>query len=322
MQPRSPLRRDVFRRLAAGVVAAVLAVGPALAQRALFTDAEIAAAIQRRGPAIEGAIAEDIPAMLPREKRAGTAGIRVEFVARGPHPLSIFSDPATRRIIVPMETVLFIDDFATATAWFDERGCERGYIQTYLSALLRGGEPLPRPLEAFAIDRETALSETSVDDLSSKGYHGMLLFLFAHEMGHVVLGHAVGLTGEASQAQEIAADGFALDYFEGAGAPPIDMAEYFVAARWLDPTGTAATAASHPVSTGRLRAIAERLSADPRAFARAFADPEEGVELTLGVARDMTTVADLLSEEWMVSVMPMALARDFPLSRLATACPS
>jgi hypothetical protein len=300
----------------------VLGAVPAAAQRALFADAEIAAAIERRGPLIEGAIAEDIPAMLPREKRAGTAGIRVEFVVRGPHPLSIFSDPASRRIIVPMETVLFIDDFATVTAWFDERGCERGYIQTYLSALLQAGEPLPRPLDAFAIDRATALADASVDDLSGKGYHGMLLFLFAHEMGHVVLGHSVGLTGEASQAQEIAADAFALDYFEGAGAPPIDMAEYFVAARWLDPTGAAAAAASHPVSTGRLRAIAARLSAAPRVFARAFADPEEGVELTLGIARDMTTVADLLSEDWMVSVMPMALARDFPLSRLATACPS
>ena len=100
------------------------------------------------------------------------------------------------------------------------------------------------------------------------------------------------------------------------------MVDYFVAARWLDPTGTAVAAGTHPVTTGRLSAIAERLAADPRAFAQGLRGSWEGAELTLGVARDMTRVADLLTEEWMVSVMPMGLARDFPLSRLATACAS
>jgi hypothetical protein len=309
------------RTLVFGACLAAGLAGPAAAD-GLFSDAEITAVLARRAPLIAGVVTEDIPSALPREARAGTAGIGVAFVLHGPNPLSFYADPAARNVVVPGDTVLFLDDLVTVAAWFDAHGCRREWIQSYLWALLRDGEPLPRPLAAFAIDRAATVADAAVDESATKGYNGMLLYLLAHEIGHLVLGHAAGLTGAASQAQEIAADGFALDYFAAVGMPPIDMADYFVAARWLDPTGPEAALGTHPVTPGRLRAIADRLRSEPDSFTRVFADPARGRVLVLQAAAQLAQVAELLADEGMVTVAPMGLARDFPVSRLATACPS
>ena len=311
------MRRGVL--LLGGWLAAVLA-GPATAD-GLFSDAEIATVMARRAPLIAGVVTEDIPSALPRAERAGLAGIGVAFVPHGPNPLSFYADPAARKVVVPGETVLFLDDLVTVAAWFDAHGCRREWIQSYLWGLLREGDPLPRPLTAFAIDRAATVADAAVDRSATQGYNGILLYLLAHEVGHLALGHAAGLTGAASQAQEIAADGFALDYFAAVGMPPIDMADYFVAARWLDPTGAAAALGTHPVTPGRLRAIADRLAAEPDAFTRVFSDPARGHALVLQAAAQLGEIAGLLSDEGTITVVPLGLARDFPLSRLGSACP-
>jgi hypothetical protein len=163
---------------AAGVVRGLcLAAGLAApaAGAELFSDEEIAVVLGRRAPLIEAVVTEDIPEGLPREKRAGTAGIGVAFVLRGPNPLSFYADPAAREVVVPGDTVLFLDDLVTVTAWFDAHGCRREWIQSYLRALLRDGEPLPRPLAAFAIDRAATVANAAVDASATKGYNGTQL---------------------------------------------------------------------------------------------------------------------------------------------------
>ena len=317
-----PTRGLAFRIGAAATLIGAALLGSPTAAQELYSDVAIDAARQRRGPILELIVIEDIPNALPRARRAGVAGIGIEFIDRGPHPLSFASHPASRTVIVPIESVLFLDDLATATEWFQARGCRWEYIQSYLSALLLERRTLPPPLEAFAIDRDTALADPAVNDASTNTYNIILVFLLAHEMGHLVLGHSPGLTGEASQAQEIAADAFALDLFTANATPPVHMVDYFLAARWLDPTGTAVAAGTHPVTPGRLRALADRLAAHPDAFAPAFDDPGRGAEVTRDLARQLRMLADLSTPEAMITLVPGGLARDFPLSRLATACPT
>ena len=304
------------------VLALVLAAGPAAAQRALYPDERLVRAAEQMGPSIRLVVSEDIPAALPRERRAGMADVDVAFVARADQPLGFFSDLGTRTVVVPVESLVFVDELSVLTAWFEARDCRGEYIQTYLWALLRDGAPLPGPMEAFGVDYDAALENPFVTDVSNQIFNSVVLFVLAHEVGHLMLGHEGGLTGAASQAQEIAADGFALDYFAAVGMPPIDMADYFVAARWLDPTGPATALGTHPVTPGRLRAIADRLLSAPDSFTRVFADPARGRELVLQAAAQLSQVAELLADEGMITVAPMGLARDFPVSRLATACPS
>jgi hypothetical protein len=270
---------------------------------------------------IVSAVTEEIPRSLPREKRVGSDMLAVAFELRGPHPLSIFSDPSAHTVIVPLETVLFIDQLAVVLAWFYANDCPRQYVQTYLWALLREHKPLPAPLAAFDVDEASAIAHPWMNQQLTQIYNGILHFLLAHEVGHVMLGHVPGLSGAASQAQEIAADSFALDRFAVIGLPPIDIVEYFVAARWLDPVGDAAAMGTHPVTPGRLRAIADRLASDPDAFTSAFLDPARGRQLNLDASAQIAMLADLMSDDGVITVAPVGLGSDFPLSRLATACP-
>ena len=302
------------------VLALVLAAGPAAAQRALYPDERLARAAEQMGPSIRLVVSEDIPAALPRERRAGMADVDVAFVARADQPLGFFSELGTRTVVVPVESLVFVDELSVLTAWFEARDCRGEYIQTYLWALLRDGAPLPGPMEAFGVDYDAALENPFVTDVSNQIFNSVVLFVLAHEVGHLMLGHEGGLTGAASQAQEIAADGFALDHFAAVGVPPLGMAVFFLAARWLDPA--AAAAGSHPVSPARLRAIADRLAAEPETFASGFADPVAGVGLTVDAARNLLTIAEISGEEDMLAVGPAGLVREFPLSRLESACPA
>lgn len=301
------------------VLALVLAAGPAAAQRALYPDERLVRAAEQMGPSIRLVVSEDIPAALPRERRAGMADVDVAFVARADQPLGFFSDLGTRTVVVPVESLVFVDELSVLTAWFEARDCRGEYIQTYLWALLRDGAPLPGPMEAFEVDYDAALENPFVTDVSNQIFNSVVLFVLAHEVGHLMLGHEGGLTGAASQAQEIAADGFALDHFAAVGVPPLGMAVFFLAARWRDPA--AAAEGSHPVSPARLRAIADRLAAEPETFASGFADPVAGVGLTVDAARNLLTIAEISGEEDMLAVGPAGLVREFPLSRLESACP-
>ena len=292
-------------------LATALAAWPALSQHALYPDTDIGAVRERAERVVELMVSEDIPLALHRDERAGLGGIGVSFPVRAEQPLAVYSDPAKREVVVPIESALFIDDMATVQSWFHARGCLPTYIVVYLAALLGDRQPLPPPLEAFAIDADTALSDPAVAPLSAEISINTLRFLVAHEMAHLRLGHAASLTGVASQGQEMAADGFALDYFQAGGLRPMTLVGYFLAARWLDPTGAEVAVASHPVTPARLQAIADRLTAEPDAFAG-------GAE----AAREMARIAGTMPDEASVRDLPLAHRQGFPLSRLATACPS
>ena len=274
------------------------------------------------GENIELTVTEDIVRAMPRELRPEAARVRVVFEYRGRTPLDFWSIPSTGSVHVPMESVRFIDDLAILQAWFDRHGCAAEHIHIYLWALLRQGRPLPPPLIAFGLDRDRALADHFVDDVSGKILKSSILFILAHEMGHVILGHRG--QGEIdwvrSQRQEINADAFALDHFARIGAPPAGMAIYFLASRWRDDVGVRAQIGTHPVSPERIRAIAQRMLETPEAFSFAEPDPVREREQVLSLATDLHGIADITSDERMLELLPLGLERDFPLSRLQSAC--
>lgn len=299
-----------------------LASFPAFANEALFSDSDLMALLARRGSAITWTVTEEIPASLPPNERLGSDQLSVDFVLREQTPLSIDSSAALRTVRVPLETVLFVDQLSVVLAWFYAHHCPRQYIDTYLWALLGEHQSLKAPLAAFNIDEAEAVSDFSMNQQLTQIYNGILHFLLAHEVGHVMLGHSEDLTGRASQAREVAADQFALDRFAAIGLPPIDIVEYFLAARWLDPVGDAAAQGTHPISPRRLQAIADRLFADPDAFTRAYPDPIRGRAMNVQAALDIAMIANSMFDDGTITVTPQeALLAGFPLSRLATACP-
>lgn len=93
-----------------------LALLPAGATAQLYTDAELESARRQSVPVAE-MLTRDIPATLPRALRAAAGAIRPEFPDRvGSHPLNMFADPASATVIIPLETLRFLDDFAILLA--------------------------------------------------------------------------------------------------------------------------------------------------------------------------------------------------------------
>lgn len=319
----------MLRGLVLGAALAALPGPPSLAAD-LYTDADRARVMERAAPNLRLVLERDIIGNLPRETRPRAAQIQLVFPEHGPSPapgqrpspLGFYSDPRTQTVYFPQDSIRFLDDIATLFAWVQSQGCEPGMIQTYLWALLRDGQDLPSPLRAFRIDRDIALADPFTDDVSSKIYSSGLQFILAHEVGHLMLDHRGGLSGAASQAQEIEADAFAMDHFARLGAMPLGVLFYYMAAWWQDPVGAAAEDSTHPVSPDRIAALADRFRAAPMDYAFSEPDPAQGVQLVLGVAGDLSTLAELAASDGMLSLMPYGLARDFPVSRFATACPT
>ena len=71
-----------------------------------------------------------------------------------------------------------------------------------------------------------------------------------------------------------------------------------------------------------MAALADRLAADPMAFAFSDPGPAQGAALARSVARDLATLAGLSASDGMLSLLPHGLARDFSVSRLHAACPT
>ncbi len=289
----------------------------------LYTEDERRHTFERATPDIIRVFNDDIVGNLPRADRPRAAQVRLEFPDRGPSPLAFFADPAEGVIYMPLESIRFFDDVATLFAWIESKGCDPAALQAYLWAKLRQGRPLPSPLRAFQIDRDTAFADPFTFNVSGKIVSSGLQFILAHELGHIMLNHQPGLSGQDSQAQEIAADEFALDHFSRLGGLPMGVFWYYMAAWWQDPIGgTARDASTHPVSPERISRLAERIVTDPMAFSHGEQDPEREMQLATEIGMMVAELAELIDDDGMLSLMPLTLERDWPDSRLATACPS
>ncbi|AVO39122.2 hypothetical protein [Pukyongiella litopenaei] len=313
--------RSACRAMLRVLAVPVLLATPAGAE--FYSAADMARVADRAIPSLRAALQDGIIAHMPRDQRPLADGISLAFPERGPHPMAFFSDPATGTIYMPLESIRFFDDIATLTAWFHGRGCSQDHVHSYLWSLLRKGRAMPSPLRAFALDRDALLADPYTNSLSDRFYSSGLLFILAHETGHLVLRHRAGLTAAASQAQEIAADDFATRHFTSVGTMPMGVLIYYLAAWWRDPEGRAAATGTHPVSAARIRALARHMLDDPAAFSHAEADAGPVAQQRVrDVAGLLNGIADSIAEDGMLSLMPRSLDRDYPASRFPSACPA
>lgn len=297
-------------RAARAAAALLLLAAPARAE--LYPAAELAEA--------RAAYADNIRYQLREDMGVPAHAIALSLPDRGPNPLSVWAEPASASVSLPIATVRFIDDLGILWTHLDRHGCERNYILTYLHALLREGRALPGPLAAFGIPRETALADPFVNDVSGKIVTTAIYFLLAHEVAHLALGHAARGPGAASIAQEVEADAVALAAFREKGLPPIGVSFYFLAARWLDPARADALGSTHPLSADRIAALAEAMLNDPAAYSHAEPDPQAGAARVTSMATDLLRVARRAAEDGVIAALPAGLAEAHPLDRLARAC--
>ncbi len=285
-----------------------------------FAPEELRAHAARFGPPVQAMFREDLVARLPPPWPARAAGVTLAMPAGEEGelpPLFFAAEPATRRIILPARSLLFLDEFCGLYAWLERRRCGEHWARRYavmLHAAPADGRRPPGPLAAFGLD-ERIYQDAFVRNVSRRLLSTTVFFMLAHELGHVVLGHREA-RGLASQAQEREADAFAMQAMAAVREFPGGLAVFFAVAALLE--GEQST---HPLSGSRVNAIAAQMRARPAAFVPLDApDPRRDAQRTEAMAGELEIVGGVIDRPGHREML-LDWARRTDWAGLRAACP-
>ena len=134
----------------------------------------------------------------------------------------------------------------------------------------RLGDNPPSPLKALCIPGN-ALDDPKAKAEADQGFDVGIIFVLLHELGHVLHGHPGyrHISPEAARGNEAEADRFALDGLKRLDASPLAVIQYFTVMAHMaknrgDFAGQEAfdaylSARTHPLDSGRIARLAERL---------------------------------------------------------------
>ncbi|MDZ7754076.1 MAG: hypothetical protein U5S82_21155 [Gammaproteobacteria bacterium] len=296
-----------------------------------------------------------LPRITPRE-RAALENARIQFPLRmeGDGLFGYYSAYGTDgpKIVMPVSSLRFLSDLCVATAWLWANGYSQSTLHDYLG-MLKYRRPqdlgliaMPQPLPALGVP-DNATDEPAVERVRSQCFSTAVVFVLAHEMGHLILGHRgyEGVTPEQAQANEAAADDFALDLMSRLGDLPFGVLFFFTYAAYIEPHRgdfggddawrTHVAGKTHPLSAGRILALADgieqragrfaagtmqarSLAADLRVVGETLADPDIQQLLRLqGQSVRPYMLASRKGDVWEVSPPPEPLP-DGPFSGFFT----
>jgi hypothetical protein len=155
--------------------------------------------------------------------------------------LSFYTTPADQTIYLPISSILFLDEICICWAWITNRNESLEPLLDYMAmikyqnpAYYTGGY-IPSPLDALNIP-ETWIDNRNVDDFAKDLATTALLWIMAHETGHIHNNHKTyNRTPGQILTMEYEADKFANDMFVRLGFPPKGIVPYFMATYHLLP---------------------------------------------------------------------------------------
>lgn len=217
--------------------------------------------------------------LLTPDERATLKQARLAFPTLSPDgSLLNFSADSQQRIVdLPIHSLLLLEDVCTAYAWLYYKRYSAITINEYASMLKHrrpgdfpGGE-FPRPLRALGIP-DDALSDKQVNELSLRFRNSAYAYVLAHEMGHILNRHPGNraVQADVSRTNERQADAFALHVLRRDREIPVGTILFFQMTAFTASPGRfdyptveewqkALRAATHPVTSNRVRALAEGL---------------------------------------------------------------
>lgn len=227
-------------------------------------------------------------------------------------PFAFYARRSPPSIHLSALSIKFLDDIAIAAAWLAENKYSLETI-AYYNAVLKYRQPdrfaggrYPPPLTTLGIP-DDALANPLVDDASQKTLKGAIMFVMAHEIGHVVHRDAPTGTAEERQRREAAADAFAIDMFRRMGTAPAGLETLMLVATFMDSTrGDFATdaawrtyvakRASHPLTGRRVAALANALRVRPQDFTRTEKNPTASLVTLRYMATELAGLGPLLDD--------------------------
>jgi hypothetical protein len=198
--------------------------------------------LQQEKPRYEqriGDLYRNIASLLTGQERRALAGVRIELPLIGAQsgtPLDFYTMGQVGRgtVFMPVFSLLFLEDLATAFAWLQRHDYSLATVEEYLTMLrykkasdFPGGR-YPPPLKALHIPLD-AISDEQVKTLALALRNEAYAFVLLHELGHVLYRHAryAGISRELTRTHEAEADRFALTVLERANTIPMGMILWF-----------------------------------------------------------------------------------------------
>ncbi len=325
-----------MRKTATALLLSLLVILPNTAAAAdlamLYSDAVLAERKARYEPHIRWNFDNLVVGSLTPQERAKLGRVVLELPLRGEgelrgHPLAFYA--GGRTVTVPIMSVKFFDDLTVAWAFFWANDMSLEPVTDYLG-MLKYRDPqeiggrFPPPFEALGVAPNAWETDTAVDDVSQKALKSALVWIMAHELGHLYHGHRgyVGVSAEQAQENEAQADRFANTIMRRIGVAPMGMAQFFMmmahfdrnAADFSSPEEWQAWLSeqnTHPLTASRMTALADDLLRSPEDFAATESDVAAGVERVRYVAAQIRGIGDLLADpDIQRSIALKALATD------------
>jgi hypothetical protein len=237
--------------------------------------------------------------MLPRltdQQRRVLAGVSLDFGQREypGHPLNFYAARGGR-IVLPLSSVRLVTDLTLALAWMNSHRVPEKKVFDYAAMLAYRG-PAPDgvralPLAALGVP-EDAISEPEVGDLFQKLLIDTMVFIVAHEMGHLFHNHQVNVDAVQSRLQESEADAFAVELMGRMGMPPVGISFYFTLATPFE----CPARSTHPLTGERVTRLAATLRDNAALFARDKPSPQHERQLIESIGRELEGLARLLDD--------------------------
>lgn len=264
----------------------------------LYDNAKLEAEKPRIQKALTFLIEKEITPFVPQQAATSFGLQDIDLSVNGfrSNPLDFYAEG--RRIVLPVRTLLFLEDLSRAYGWMWANRYTTKTADEYLSMLrYRNAADFPEakfppPLVALHVP-DNALTDQHVVDAAVRLRRTAYAFILLHQFAHLQLHHGSASGRGYSDAEEEEADRYALDIMKGNSVTPTGVLLVMHSLLFLE---GGEEGALHPVTSKRLLAMSHYFDARVMEFIRgrpdktAAMDGIHAIALLLGEASEWLEV--------------------------------
>jgi hypothetical protein len=251
---------------------------------------------QRSAPGLRSNFEQVLLARLTDRERQKLGPISLDLGRREypEHPLNFYA-ASGGKVVLPLSSIKLVSDLMLTLAWMNRSRLPEQRVFDYASMLAFRG-PVPDgvralPLAALGVP-DGVDADAAVEGLFQKLFGTTMVFIMAHETGHLFHGHRANVGDVRSRQQEGEADAFAVELMARMGAPPIGISFYFMLAAPFE----CAERSTHPLSGERINRLIASLRDNAALFARDKPNPQQERQLIETIAGELGKVARLVDD--------------------------
>lgn len=269
---------------------------PAYDWSGFYPPASLDRVTQRTAPGLRSNFDQVmLPQLTDQERRTlGAVALDLDQREDARHPMNFYAAQGGR-VVLPLSSVKMVSDLTVAVAWLNRHRLPEKKVFDYAAMLaFRGPTPdgvRALPLAALGVP-DNGSDDPEVENLFQKLYGDAMVFIMAHELGHLFHRHSANVGLEQSRQQESEADAFAVELMARMHAPPVGIVFYF---NMVAPFECPARS-THPMSGARIERLAAALRDNGPLFVQDKPSPQRELVLLESVVQGLLQVAKLLDD--------------------------